>query len=55
MEVLCDRAASKGIPLIYGLVLPTNLAMQTFMKKCGFVMVPNPDDAIVLRFEKWLV
>ena len=55
MEVLCDHAVKQGVPLIYGLVLPTNLAMQKFMKKCGFKLVPNPDDAIVLRFERWLV
>ena len=54
VKVLCEHAAKKGIPLIYGLVLPTNLAMQKFMKKCGFLMVSNPDNDIVLRFERRL-
>jgi len=54
LYVLCDHAAKKGIPLIYGLVLPTNVAMQKFMKTCGFSMVPNPENDIVLRFERRL-
>ena len=55
LQALCEQATKQGIPLIYGLVLPTNTAMQKFMKKCGFQKVHNPDDGLVLRFERRLV
>lgn len=54
LEALCEQATKLGIPAIYGLVLPTNLAMQKFMKKCGFQKVHNPNDDLVLRFERRL-
>lgn len=54
MQSLCDQARTQGIPRIYGLVLPTNFAMHKFMKKCGFHKVRNPNDDLVLRFERQL-
>ena len=54
MNTLCQRATAQGIPLIYGLVLPTNVAMHKFMKKCGFQKTHNPNDDLVLRFERRL-
>lgn len=52
MQALCEHATAQGLSLIYGLVLPTNSAMQGFMKKCGFQKVHNPNDDLVLRFER---
>ena len=54
MTVLCDEASRRGLPGIYCQVMPTNLGMQAFMQKCGFQQVHNPDNEILVRFEKRL-
>lgn len=55
VQAICEQATQQGIPLIYALVLPTNLSMQKFMKKCGFQKAPNPGDDLVLRYERKLI
>lgn len=46
IQALCEYATGQGIPLIYALVLPTNIAMQKFMQKFGFQNSHNPDDDV---------
>lgn len=52
IQALCDEATSRGVSLIYCQVLPTNRAMQAFMRRCGFSSVPNPNSDLLLRYEK---
>ena len=52
MSALYDEASRRGLCAIYCQVMPTNLRMQAFMRKCGFRQVPNPDNEVLVRFEK---
>ena len=51
---LCGATSLRGIPRVYCQVLPTNFGMQAFMPKCGFQQVHNPDNEVLLRYEKRL-
>lgn len=51
IAALLRDARQRGLLRLFCLVLPTNAGMQTFMGRCGFNRVKNPESDVLLRFE----
>jgi len=54
LEKLIAIARARGIALIYGDVLSTNIAMLTLARRMGFTLARHPDDATVTRVRREL-
>ena len=49
MRMLIDYAAADGLRRLEGIVLAENRPMLGFVRSLGFVAVPDPDDAALIR------
>jgi acetyltransferase len=51
MTEILDYARARGIKRVFGDVLRENRAMLAMAAELGFTIVPDPDDALVVRVE----